>query len=266
MVSSCSGLLVGENRAAFTLVHQEVTLLPLPVACTFAFQSVFSFSCCSACAARFPAVPVLHKLVSAAASFFCSSRRFPVPLVQNFPSLVLFFFFPLSLSHCPPVPNNPPPPTPQCHRVHMAPACDMKPCQNTPDALFNLHSSQPLLNFKQNKRERGRCWWGLKGGGGGKGGVGGEHVVPRKCATASQSYSFTGSPGHHHRGRAALIFFSVTFWMCNSLTNLTNLTLPSIHPDPTNQDSKSHHRLFTLCYCSCLFPCINCYYLRNART
>lgn len=25
-----------------------------------------------------------------------------------------------------------------------------------------------------------------------KGGVGGEHVVPRKCATASQSYSFTG--------------------------------------------------------------------------
>lgn len=26
-----------------------------------------------------------------------------------------------------------------------------------------------------------------------KGGVGGEHVVPRKCATASQSYSFIGS-------------------------------------------------------------------------
>lgn len=26
-----------------------------------------------------------------------------------------------------------------------------------------------------------------------KGGVGGEHVVPRKCAAASQSYSFTGS-------------------------------------------------------------------------
>lgn len=26
-----------------------------------------------------------------------------------------------------------------------------------------------------------------------KGGVGGEHVVPRECATTSQSHSFTGS-------------------------------------------------------------------------
>lgn len=135
-----SGLLLGENRAAFTLLHQEVTSLTLPMACTFAFQSVFSFSCCSACAARFPAVLVLHKFVSAAASFFCSSRRFPVPLVQNFPSLVLFF------SHCPSLTALLSPTTsapPQCHRVHMAPACDMKPCQNTPDALFNLHSSSP---------------------------------------------------------------------------------------------------------------------------
>lgn len=87
--------------------------------CTFAFQPVFSFSCSSACAARFPAVLLLHKLVSAAASFFCSSRRFPVPLVQNFPSLVLFF------SHCPSLtallsPTTPPPPT--------MPPCSHGPC------------------------------------------------------------------------------------------------------------------------------------------
>lgn len=205
MVSSCSLFsrtfrpFGGENRPAFTLLRQEVTLLTLPMACTFAFQSLFSFTCCSVCTARFTGVLLLHKFVSATPSFFCSSRRFPVPLVQNFPSLVLFFpTVPLSLPSCP---QQPPLPPLQCHRVHMAPACDMKPCQNTPDALFNPPLFQPLLNFKQNKRERGRCWWGLKG----------KRVVlvgSTWCqGNVQQHHNLIHSLAPvHHQGRAALIF------------------------------------------------------------
>lgn len=37
-----------------------------------------------------------------------------------------------------------------------------------------------------------------------KGGVGGEHVVPRKCATASQSYSFTGSSASSEESSPAI--------------------------------------------------------------
>lgn len=36
-----------------------------------------------------------------------------------------------------------------------------------------------------------------------KGGVG-EHVVPRKCATASQSYSFTGSSASSGESSSAI--------------------------------------------------------------
>lgn len=176
-----------------------MTLLTLPVARTLAFQSVFSFTCCSVWSACFTGILLLHKFVTATTSFFCSSRRFPVPLVQNFPSLVLFFP-PLSLSHCPSVPNTPRPPPPQCHRVHMAPACDMKPCQNTPDALFNPPLFQPLLNFKQNKRERGRWWRGLKG----------KRVVLGSTwcqGNVQQHHNLIHSlvPAHH-QGRAALLF------------------------------------------------------------
>lgn len=65
----------------------------------------------------------------------------------------------LSPSLSAPAPRYPLPPS-QYHCVHMAPACDMKLSQNTPDARFSPPLFQTLLNFKQNKRKRkgGRSW------------------------------------------------------------------------------------------------------------
>lgn len=99
---------------------------------------------------------LIHSLPSQYFLFHVCLRYLPVLLEHSpFPSpscskLSLFspFFPPRSLSHYPPHPL-------QCHRFHMAPACDMRPCQNTPDALFNPPLFQPLLNFKQNKRREG---------------------------------------------------------------------------------------------------------------
>lgn len=96
-----------------------------------------------------------------------SSCWFPVPLVKDFPSQVFFPHCPsLSLPYRSPAPPQHPH---QCHCVHMAPACDTKLSQNTPDALFSLPLFQTLLNFKQNKRkgkERGRWGWWCWGQGG----------------------------------------------------------------------------------------------------
>lgn len=84
---------------------------------------------------------------------------FPAPLIKDFPSFV-FSLPPLlscSLPLSPSLPSHPGTPSPllplpQCHCVHMAPACDMKLSQNTPDARFSPSLFQTLLNFKQNKR------------------------------------------------------------------------------------------------------------------
>lgn len=90
---------------------------------------------------------------SATTRFFSSSHCFPVAVVKDFPSLVLFFV------HTSPLPLSLPPlPLSQGHCVHMAPACDMKLSQNTPDTRFSPPLFQTLLHFKQNERK------GKKGG------------------------------------------------------------------------------------------------------
>lgn len=129
---------------------------------------------------------------------------FPAPLIKDFPSFV-FSLPPLlscSLPLSPSLPSHPGTPSPllplpQCHCVHMAPACDMKLSQNTPDARFSPSLFQTLLNFKQNKRtgEGGRRENEKK--------EKSEHVGPGECATTSQFHSFTRSvPLHHHKSTA----------------------------------------------------------------
>lgn len=40
-----------------------------------------------------------------------------------------------------------PPPLPRCHGVHMAPACDTEPSQNTPDAPLRPSTVPDLVKF-----------------------------------------------------------------------------------------------------------------------
>lgn len=167
-----------------------------------------------------PSWHLSHKHVClTTAQFLCT--HFPVPLVKDFLSLVLFIPT-VSLSLTPsltallfpipptPKPHSPNPPTPGCHCVHMAPACDMKPSQNTPDALFSPPLFQALLNFKQNKgkgKERGE-----EGGRGGleRVGYGGVGVWWGRSARGmcnSITISFIHSPTLcpvHHRQRTPL--------------------------------------------------------------
>lgn len=114
--------------------------------------------------------------------------------------------------------------------------------------------------------------------GGGKGGVGGEHVVPGECATTSQSRSFTGSSASSGEGSAAV---------CPSLSNVEKpfLSLAAIALPPTERDCSFNLALqstkihsgsnkpgleliaSTVCLMSLLvlFSCMNSCYLRNAN-
>lgn len=124
---------------SFHLLHQEVALLTAPL-----LFSVFSFTRCPVSTSCFTGV--LHVCLGYL-PVLLEHSPFPSPSCSKL-SLFSSFF--------PTVPLAPPPtPHPQCHRFHMAPACDMKLSQNTPDALFNPPLFQPLLNFKQNKRREG---------------------------------------------------------------------------------------------------------------
>lgn len=144
---------------------------------------------------------------------WCLLSTLTWPPLFYFSQLLWLKTFPLLFSHYPPLlscslplspslpshPGTPSPllPLPQCHCVHMAPACDMKLSQNTPDARFSPSLFQTLLNFKQNKRtgEGGRRENEKK--------EKSEHVGPGECATTSQFHSFTRSvPLHHHKSTA----------------------------------------------------------------
>lgn len=91
-----------------------------------------------------------------------------------------------------------------------------------------------------------------------KGGVGGEHVVPRKCATASQSYSFPGSSASSEESGPA-ISPSLFERVKASLTSLFN---PS---RPNKPGLEVMSLILYLMLLLLLFPCMNCYYLRNAH-
>lgn len=191
------------------LLHQEVTLHFSLVS----FPVWILLSCaCLFCPVSFCQQFLFHlwflshkDLVSFINSHLASTFLFfPALLIKDFPSFV-FSLPPLlscSLPLSPSLPSHPGTPSPllplpQCHCVHMAPACDMKLSQNTPDARFSPSLFQTLLNFKQNKRtgEGGRRENEKK--------EKSEHVVPGECATTSQFHSFTRSvPLHHHTSTA----------------------------------------------------------------
>lgn len=105
--------------------------------CDVSSTCFFSLSPTNSCFMNSPTASFVH----------CS----PVSLVK---ALSLQFF---SLSVCVSLPSSNPPTTtlslPRCHSVHMAPACDIEPSQNTPDARFSPPLFPTLLNFKQNKRK-----------------------------------------------------------------------------------------------------------------